>query len=337
MRGVFQQPANGGRTAAWMVWILALVGPPIVAALLGANAGSVGEAFGEAIGAAIGLAVIGAIALIFVKSGSGRQTLGIVLGLVLCLAEIPRVMQQVANRELVHASARNLQNALEARTSNVPHGPASDSSAQTAATTAAESAASTTSSVLDLTADLVNDEKRLVEQLQNANQALRAESLLAPTTLTDAGRMREGRRRINNWEHFLDSYKGSADQLLGDYWTKVASLHLTDADRASFESNYKIGRDRSEQALERYLRVEHLVGNEVLAVYAFMGDRIGLVEISDGKLVFPTTADSEVYAAHFDRLQKLAAEETEAQKAMLKLNEQGMAKLKDVARQAGAE
>ena len=320
------------RIAAWCVWIIGLGGPPVIAALQGADAPYV---FGQAVGTALFFALIGGVALFFVKN---RVKLGLVLGLLVCVTDIGLVNQLVDNqtaRARLHESARNLQNSLSSRPTSSPENSAPNAS--TPAATGSSNSTDAASRMLDLTAGLVSDEKRLGEEFQHETALLQPETMLAPSTLLSEAGLRDGLRRINAWSTYLDTYERSVDRLGSDFEAKILALSLTDAQRSSFDSDFKAGWAEAREKLGRFLTVERKLIIEIHAFYAFMGDRVGLVNVVNNKLIFPTSADADTYARHFQRVKELGAQEGQALKEMQQMYQQGMTKLEAVARQAASE
>lgn len=329
--------SNGLRVAAWMAWILGLGVPPI---MVGAQGGNAAFAFGEAIGAALFCVLIGAIALIFVKTPRSKLVLSLVLGLLLCAAELPRLIQQQADTARLHSSARNLQSALTSRTTAVnPPSAATTPTAgsNTSGAPVAQSETAAAASLLDVTADLVKDNKRIAEEYKGAIAALEAKDMATPGTLLNESRLHAASQRLNAWSAYLDSYEQELNEVRTNYVSKVEALDLPQSDRDAFHKSYSASKEKADEKIQRFLHIERSMIREVRALYAFMGDRIGLVQVSNGQLNFPTTADADAYNAHLDRLTKLAEQEALAQSDIVKMNTASMSRMQDFAKRAAGE
>lgn len=322
------------RVSAWSVWAVALAVPPLVAAALRLD---VANALGRALGSAVFFALIGAFFLLFVKN---RTRLGFVLGLLFCLTDIGQLNLMVderAARARLHASARNLESSLSAVSTSAP--PASNAPQSAGSSNATHSVRSidSVSEMFDLAAQFLDENKRLTGDYQRAAAAVHAETLLTPATLVSAAGISDAGQRVDTWMQFLDSYQQRVDKLGSNFEAKILALNLPEAQRSAFDSNFKAGFAKSHERLGRYFGVERELAGELKALYAFMGDRVGLVRVADKKLIFPTTADAETYSQHVRRVKELGAEEEEALKEVRKLNQEGVSALQSAAKQAATE
>lgn len=319
---------------AWAPWIVALALAPIYAAIRGSN---FGYALAAALGGALGFAVLGAVALVFVKTRSGRLILSLVLGVFLCLSQVARLVQDQADRDRLHASAHRLENAVSSSTATsnvaVTATPVSKASASNSSQTPTEVSAG----LLDLTADLVKDNNRLSQQFQSALAAVQPETLLTPTTLSDETRLHAASRRVDAWSAYLDSYERDVNQLRTNFKSKIQTLNLSDPDRTAFLTSFNDSTEKADQKIQRFLRIERSMISEIRALYAFMGDRAGLVQVSNGKLMLPTSADLDAYSAHVNRFESLATQESQVESEIQKMQNEGMGKIQEAAKKAAAE
>jgi hypothetical protein len=320
------------RWVAVIAWAVGLLNPPIIALLQGRD---VPVAAGLAAISGLVLGLVGLWIRRFFTTSRSRTVLALVLGVLFCSWEFPMLRLQ-SEAERLHLTTQHLRSALAAATSAGGATSQASASSHTAAP-APRGGYDGNSSLLDAISDLIQDNNRLVEQYKSAYAALHAETLLLPETLVNGAQLRAASARLDDWNTYLDSYEAEDRQVRARFESKLASLVVPDSTRAAFIQSYSEGKERAEPDRQRFLEIERSMNGEIRDLYAFMGKRAKAVKLRDGKLVFPRSADVEVYNDHLQKIRALGAEESTIQGELLRMRNDGMAKLQELARSAAAQ
>lgn len=308
------------RAWAYICWIIALTAPPIIAVVSGRNVAFV---LGEALGATLLFGLIGLVAMLFVKGTVGRLRLSIGIALAVAAVEIPQQIQQVQvaaqQKQRLQASATRLQAAADslntppstvvASPTGVGHAPPPESLSTSTQLKPVLSDAAAAAVLMDTMAEFIRATNRLADNYSKLIASYNVDQMLTPAFLLSAQQLREGRAVLDKWDRSLTAFEQASIRLTTEFQEKVQSLNMNEADKQNFLTRFGSGRLKAERARTEFMQTERAVLREMRDMYAFMADRLGIVQLRGGKLLFATSADLDTYNASIERIKALAARE----------------------------